>query len=239
MGAPGMPMTSAAHEHFFASREAASETAADHIAAALRRRLRDHDDASLIVTGGSSPSRCYEQLSGVALEWSHVHVLLSDERWVPPSDEDSNEKLIRETLLLRNAADAHLLPIYSADTTMAERCKTLNALLPEMPLPCACTLLGMGEDGHVASLFPDAENLATGLDAKSADWCIPVATTASPHPRVSLTMRALLDTDQIVLLFFGESKREVYQQAQSNDAAFPVSSLLSQDRTPVHVFWAA
>jgi len=168
-----------------------------------------------------------------------VHVLLSDERWVSPSDENSNEKLVRETLLIESAADAQLLPIYSADTSAAERCLELNDLLPAMPLPFACSLLGMGDDGHVASLFPDAENLAAGLDANAADWCIPVATAASPHPRVSLTMRALLNSEQIVLLFFGESKRDIYEQAKSKLATFPVSTLLSQHRTPVHVFWAA
>jgi 6-phosphogluconolactonase len=239
MDVHGMPMTSNIFEHYYASREEASVAAAEQIAAALRTQLNAQDDAALIVTGGSSPARCYSELSDTELEWSHVHVLLSDERWVPASDDNSNEKLVRETLLINDAAEADLVPIYSADTTAVKRCLKLNELLPAMPLPFACALLGMGEDGHVASLFPDAENLLAGLDENSSDWCIPVSTAASPHPRVSLTMNALLSSEQIVLLIFGESKRDVYERAKSTPDAFPVSTLLSQDRTPVHVFWAA
>jgi 6-phosphogluconolactonase len=239
MDVPGIPMTSGIIEHYFAARDEASVAAAEHIAAALRTQLNSQDDAALIVTGGSSPARCYTELAATELEWSHVHVLLSDERWVPATDDNSNEKLVRKTLLVDNAADAELVPIYSAATSAVERCLELNELLPALPLPFACTLLGMGEDGHVASLFPDAENLAAGLDENSADWCIPVATAASPHPRVSLTMKTLLNSEQIVLLIFGQTKRDVYEQAKATPDAFPVSKLLSQDRTPVHIFWAA
>jgi 6-phosphogluconolactonase len=239
MGGRGIPMTSKIIEHNFDSRDEASVAAAQQIAAALSTQLNVQDDVALIVTGGSSPARCYSELANTELEWSHVHVLLSDERWVPASDENSNEKLVRETLLVKRAADAELMPIYSADSSVVERCLELNELLPAMPLPFACTLLGMGDDGHVASLFPDAANLAAGLDENSADWCIPVLTAASPHPRVSLTMQALLNSAQIVLLIFGESKRDVFEQAKSMPDAFPISKLLSQDRTPVHVFWAA
>jgi 6-phosphogluconolactonase len=234
-----MPMTSNIFEHYSASRDEASVAAAEHIAAALQAQLNSQDDAALIVTGGSSPARCYAELADAELEWSHVHVLLSDERWVPASDPNSNEKLVRKTLLKNNAEEADLVPIYSSDATAAARCLELNELLPAMPLPFACSLLGMGEDGHVASLFPDAENLATGLDENSAHWCIPISTAASPHPRVSLTMKALMNSEQIVLLIFGEAKRAVFERAKSTPDAYPVSQLLSQDRTPVHVFWAA
>ena len=239
MDVPGIPMTREIIEHYFTSRDEASVAAAEHIAAALAAQLNEQDDAAMIVTGGSSPARCYSELANTELEWSHVHVLLSDERWVPASDDNSNEKLVRDTFLIEKAADADLMPIYTADSNAEERCGELNELLPAMPLPFACTLLGMGADGHIASLFPDAENLAVGLDVNSTDWCIPVATAASPHPRVSLTMKTLLNSAQIVLLIFGESKRDVYEQAKSTPDAFPVSTLLSQDRTPVHIFWAA
>lgn len=239
MDVPGIRMTSEIIEHYFTSRDEASIAAAEHIAAALRTQLSSQEDAALIVTGGSSPARCYSELADTELEWSHVHVVLSDERWVPASDENSNEKLVREALLINAAAEAVLVPIFSADITAVERCLEFNELLPAMPLPFACSLLGMGEDGHVASLFPDAENLAAGLDENGADWCIPVSTAASPHPRVSLTMKTLLNSEQIVLLIFGQAKRDVYEQAKSTPDAFPVSKLLSQDRTPVHIFWAA
>ena len=96
----------------------------------------------------------------------------------------------------------------------------------------------MGADGHFASLFPDARNLATGLDLESEKLCLPVKTQASPHMRISLTLAALSRSDSIVLLFFGEDKRAVYEAAQISHDQYPVSRLLLQKRAPVHTFWA-
>lgn len=238
MGAPGSLMTEIA-EHFFESRELASIAAAECIVAALRPQLEQHRATSLVVTGGSSPARCYAVLAATAIGWSRVHVLLSDERWVPATDPDSNEKLVRDTLLVEQAADARLHSIYAADTSPAQRCQALDALLPTLPLPFASVLLGMGDDGHFASLFPDAANLAAGLAPDNPAFCIPVRTAASEHQRISMTLAALLQSEQIVLLFFGAAKRAVYERARAESSTYPVAKLFSQERTPVHVFWAA
>ena len=115
-----MPMANSEQEHFFESREAASLAAAEEICKRLSERLKVQPAASLVVSGGTSPARCFEELSETALDWPRVHVLLSDERWVAPDDDDSNEKLVRETLLQKHAADAELLPVFSS-TTPIER----------------------------------------------------------------------------------------------------------------------
>ena len=99
-------------------------------------------------------------------------------------------------------------------------------------------MLGMGADGHFASLFPDADNLATGLDVDAPVACIPVRTEASPYDRISLTLSALSRSDEVVLLFFGDDKREVYERAKDVGNGYPVSRLLVQKRAPVHVYWA-
>ena len=96
----------------------------------------------------------------------------------------------------------------------------------------------MGEDGHFASLFPDAENLEEGLDVDSSELSIPVNTAASPHPRVSLTLSALSRSDEILLLMFGDRKREVYEAAKQTANGYPVFHLLRQKRAPVYVYWA-
>lgn len=234
-----MPMNEHIVEHLFDSRDAASIAAAGHIAAALRTRLTTQGAASMVVTGGSSPARCYAELAATAIDWSRVHVVLSDERWVVPTHKDSNEKLVRDTLLCDRAAAAELIPIYSAADSPAKRCTALNGILRNLPLPFSCALLGMGDDGHFASLFPDADNLAAGLDPNNSEWCVPVTTAASEHLRVSMTLGALLQSEQIVLLFFGAIKRDIYEQAKAAAPDYPVTSLLSQARVPVHVFWAA
>jgi 6-phosphogluconolactonase len=225
-------------EHFFEDREDASAAAAERIVDALARRLDAQGEASVVVSGGTSPAGVFEVLARTSLAWPDVHVVLSDERWVPPDHEDSNEKLVRETLLAGEARDASLLPVYKQGVAIEERCSEINEELLQAPFPFASALLGMGEDGHFASLFPDADNLREGLDVDSRQLCIPVQTAASPHPRVSLTLSALSRSDEIVLLIFGDAKRDVYEAARTSTNGTPVSHLLRQKRAPVYVYWA-
>ncbi|HSN51329.1 MAG TPA: 6-phosphogluconolactonase [Woeseiaceae bacterium] len=225
-------------ENFFDSREAASIAAAERIAAALARRLDAQGEASVVVSGGTSPAGVFAELARTPLAWPDVHVILSDERWVPPDHADSNEKLVRETLLAGAAKEATVLPVYKPGVTIEERCGELNDELRLAPFPFACALLGMGEDGHFASLFPDAENLEDGLDVDSSELSIAVNTAASPHPRVSLTLSALSRSDEILLLMFGDRKREVYEAAKQTANGYPVFHLLRQKRAPVYVYWA-
>ena len=225
-------------EYFFDTREQASQAAAERIIALLSKRLDAQSAASLVVSGGSTPVQCFAALAAADIDWDRVHVLLSDERWVAPGDADSNEKLVRDTLLQDRAASATLWPYYDADATIDDRCLALDETIRTLPFPFACSLLGMGEDGHFASLFPDAENLAQGLDYEGPDLCLPVTTAASPHPRISLTLTPLSRSDEIVLLIFGDRKREVYEQAKASGNTYPVAHLIKQKRAPVRVFWA-
>ena len=192
----------------------------------------------MVVTGGSSPAACYAALAEKTLDWSHVSLVLSDERWVPADDENSNEKLVRDSLLVGKAASAQLLPMYADDADLPARCQQLDAALPQLPSPFAACLLGMGQDGHIASLFPDADKLQAALDPHGENWSIAVSTAASPHPRISLTLKALLNSKQIVLLFFGDAKYTVLQNALAGVADYPVSALLKQEQVPIHLFWA-
>lgn len=222
----------------FKTREEASVAAAARLQLALERRLASGGETSLVVSGGTTPDRCLSELATASLDWKRVHVVLSDERWVPADSDDSNEKLARELLLCNAAAAATLHGVYRAGMTVDERAVQLDKELRLQPLPFACALLGMGTDGHFASLFPDAENLASGLDPDSSSLCIPVRTKASPHARISLTLSALSRSDEIVLLVFGEEKRDVLRAAKQSATALPVSRLLVQKRAPVHIYWA-
>jgi len=225
-------------EYFFTNRVEASRAAADFIADRLRERLASVESVVLVVSGGTSPVRCFERLANTSLRWAGVRVLMSDERWVPADDEDSNERLVRKHLLQGKAGAATLLPVYAAGCTPSERCAELDTELARLTRPFACTMLGMGSDGHFASLFPDADNLAAGLDPDTESAYIPVTTLASPHPRVSMTLPSLLDSDAVLLLIFGRDKRDVYESAAAGTPDLPVTALLGQERSPVHVFWA-
>lgn len=225
-------------EQRFESREAASIAAAERAVAALERRLEGQGEASIVVSGGTTPAEFLQDLSTRPLDWPNVHVLPSDERWVSADHDDSNEAMIRRTLLAGEAADATLHGLYSAEQNVDERCEDIGIAFKTLPFPFAFVLLGMGADGHFASLFPDADNLAAGLDPDNASLCMPVRTAASPHARISLTLSALARSDEIVLLIFGDEKWQTLQAAKANGDSLPVSRLLRQKRAPVSIFWA-
>jgi 6-phosphogluconolactonase len=238
MAANGIQAAKIPMQHFFETREEASIAAAHHVASVLAKQLSTQPEVSLVVAGGSSPGRCFNELSETPLEWHNVHILLSDERWVATSDNGSNEKLVRDSLLQSQAKSAQMISIYDDRLSIEARCELLQEQIRSRPFPFAFSLLGMGEDGHFASLFPDAENIEAGLDIDGKNLCIAVETTASSHKRFSLTLAALSHSEEIGLLFFGDAKRQVYEKAKQSPDVFPVSRLLLQKRAPVHVFWA-
>ena len=223
-------------EHHFENRQEASVAAARRMAELLSRRLDNNDEASLVVSGGTSPGECFAALAETDLDWRRVQIALSDERWVAPEHDDSNEKLVRESLLVGAAAAATLLPVYAPDVTPEERCDELQESLPVLPF--ACSLIGIGADGHFASLFPDADNLDRAMDVEAGRLYLPVVTAASPHVRISMTLAAISRSDEIVLLFFGDDKLAVYEKAKAMTTGYPLSRLLRQKRAPVRLLWA-
>lgn len=225
-------------QEFFANRHDASAAAAERIAAALKRDLDAQGAASLIAGGGSTPRACYRALASEDLAWENVTVVPSDERCVPASHEASNERMLRENLLIAAAGRARFVPLYRHGLAPPDQCAAVTEDLSAVPVPHSIALLGMGEDGHFASLFPDLERLGEGLDPAGTQRCLPVTTAASPHPRLTLTLAALTDSREILLLLFGETKRAVYERAAAGTGEFPVSRLLAQGSTPVHVIWA-
>ncbi len=222
----------------FDSRDDASVAAAEALVGSINRRLDLQARASMIITGGSSPGKCYEEMREAPIDWQRVDLVLSDERWVPAGHDDSNEKQARETLLIGNAASANLVSVYREGESLEERVDSLDADLKLLPIPFAAALLGMGSDGHFASLFPDADNLEDGLDKQRAHFCLPVDTAASPYRRLSLSLSAIARSDFVLLLIFGQDKLDVINAAIDGDSQFPVASLLRQKQAPVHVFWA-
>ena len=130
-----------------------------------------------------------------------------------------------------------LIPLSAGgDVSVDERCDALQSHKPENGF--ACAMIGMGTDGHFASLFPDADCLEAGLDLDNARFYMPVRTAASPHPRVSMTLSSLLASDEILLFFFGVEKLAVYENAHTVDKTYPITALLEQSKTPVSLYWA-
>ena len=222
----------------FSDREAASIAAAQALATRIEARLRDDATARLVVSGGSTPVDCFHALAATSLDWAKVSIYLSDERWVEPGSADSNERLAREQLLTGAAAAARLVPVYRTGKSIESRCAELDAEIRALPAPFAAALLGMGEDGHFASLFPDAADLGRGLDPNGDARCLAVDTAASPLRRVSLTLAALARSDAILVLIFGAAKRRVLEQAQDGEGDYPIAALLALETIPITVYWA-
>jgi 6-phosphogluconolactonase len=146
--------------------------------------------------------------------------------------------MIRASLLRGAAGVADLVPLCDAGLAPAEAVSRAGANVAALPRPFAVTLLGLGDDGHTASLFPDSPTIDDELTS-DAD-VVAVSVARLPQTRVSLTPRALLDTREICLLFFGRAKRRVYERALESGSitAMPVRLVLYQTAVPVTIFWA-
>lgn len=224
---------------------ATSATIARHIADALRAAIAARGQASLAVSGGKSPIPLFEVLRDEDLDWSKVSIVLVDERIVPRDHEASNTALVARHLLQGKAAAARfclffreLAPVFNADVLDA-LVRDATDRIADLPWPLDVAVLGMGEDGHTASLFPGAPGYARAIasDDRLA-WVVPEqAPVPAPHARLTFTLHALLEARELVLSIAGDNKLAVYRQAAAKaDPALPVSLVLNQTRTPVSVW---
>lgn len=238
MVGPGTPDVSTPPEiEVFRSREALFDAAASVLAGALTEAVATHGQAGFAATGGTTPAPVYNRLAHMTAPWDKVTVTLTDERWVPPSHEDSNEGQVRRHLLVGPAAKARFAPLYFDGVSPEESARQAEAGVATA-LPFGAVLLGMGGDGHFASLFPGSPVLAEGLDPDGSRLVIaaPQGSPAPDQPRISLTLNALERSALIVLLITGTAKRQLLEGPV--DPKLPISSLLNQDRAPVRILWA-
>ena len=211
----------------------------EKVSGLLGASIASQGSASLVVSGGRTPMGFFHLLSQQPLDWSKVTVLLADERWVNADHADSNEKLVRENLLINEASQANYLALKnSADQAVDGEAECEKALAELGAF--TVLILGMGDDGHTASLFPGSDALAAGLDMNSGRDCIAVTPLNAPHQRMSLTLPRLLNSQQIVINISGASKQQVLSQAQSGDDVMelPIRSILQQQRAPLSIYWA-
>lgn len=217
----------------YPDREILAMGVADALASTLKNALIANDHASFCVPGGSSPGETFSTLSGAVLEWDRVHVFLGDERWVPESDPRSNTALLRRTLLTDRAAKAILVPMVNDAPTPEEGIPALEPGL-EGELPISVLLLGMGTDGHTASLFPGGDRLSEAM-AADAPVMLPMRAEAADEPRVTLSRRVLADAMETHVLILGHDKRAVLEEAEGLD---PMEAPISAFLRDAIVHWA-
>jgi 6-phosphogluconolactonase len=216
-----------------------AEALADRVAAMLRLALSQRGEASLVVPGGKSPVAFFRALARRDLNWVRVTVTLADERWLPPDHADSNAGLVQANLLQGPAAAARFVPLYGGEASPEAGLDACAGRLAGIAQPFDVVLLGMGEDGHFASLFPGVAGLAALL-AEGGPTLAVVHPPRAAHPRLSLTLAALLDAHNVLVQIQGPRKAAVIEAAARGDTLeFPVSTLLQQTRCPVQVFFSS
>lgn len=207
---------------------------ANQLAGELNAGLLTHDRVSFAVPGGTTPGPVFDSLSAADLHWDRINVMLTDERWVPEEHERSNTRLLRERLLTNRAAMAHFVPLYAETETPEEAMDGLIAGI--MPvLPVSVLLLGMGADGHIASLFPGADRLSDALES-DAPPLMAMRAPGAPEPRVTLTAPVLSEAMSIHILITGEEKRDALERARHADRLTAPVRVVLGDAT---VHWAA
>jgi 6-phosphogluconolactonase len=228
----------------FATAQDAARAMAAHVADALRGGLAYRSAATLAVPGGRTPVPFFHALREADLDWTRVGVTLTDERRVAPDHEASNAALVRRELLQGRAAAAQFVPLHegaSADAAAGDGAPMDGAwqALASLPRPFDAVVLGMGEDGHFASLFPHSPGLSAALDPMQQPACVSMLAPAEPRSRISLNLAALLQTRRLFLFITGIHKRDlVLSAATAADAALPVAALLAQRVPMPEVYWA-
>jgi 6-phosphogluconolactonase len=218
--------------------------AAVAIAGALRRDLQQRGGSTsprtrLLLSGGTTPAPVFRALSQAPLDWDRVDVGLVDERWLLPSDADSNAHLVRSHLLRNHAAAARFEPLTRAGRTIEAAVAAANLHARQTP---AVVVLGMGGDGHTASLFPGMQGLDTALAAPTAYVAVDASGCpgAGPWPRrISLTPVGLATARTRILLLRGEDKRKVFERAAAGQDPheLPVRIAITTPGAPLDVYW--
>lgn len=220
---------------------------AQDIAHRLDDAIQTRGAAVLSVSGGKSPVPLFQALRVINIDWSRVRVTLVDERCVPCSHPDSNALLVQTHLQQGLAAQAQLVRMVTTQIGSLELPQTLAQSAADALLDAGkadVLVLGMGADGHTASLFPGAPNLAEALDLNNHQACVAIELAHppanAPYPRITQTLAQVLSARHIALPVTGTDKLNTLEQAwKVMSPKLPVSYVLNQNQTPVALWLAS
>ncbi|WMJ68760.1 6-phosphogluconolactonase [Stenotrophomonas sp. 24(2023)] len=228
---------------FIAHRDADGwiEAVAAEMAKAINEDITELGRARILLSGGTTPAPVYQALAELDVLWDRVEVSLADERWLSPQDRDSNAWLVRESLLKR-AEGAHFDPLVRVGKPLPECVYTANLQAQHSQRP-SLVALGMGNDGHTASLFPGSKDLARAVESTLPYAALDATGCPGSNQwplRITLTPHGLQQCRQRLLLLRGKQKLEVLQQAlDSNDAQqYPILNAINLDGARLRVHWA-
>lgn len=204
---------------------------AESLATAVARRIAEiagqaittHGVCRIALAGGETPRRCYEQLRNMPVAWAHVHIYFGDERCLPVGDVHRNDTMVQHALLQHIAipdANVHCIPAELGAQVAASR----YALELKQVMPLDLVLLGMGEDGHTASLFPSNPALQSRGDSVAAVFDAP----KPPPERVTLSMAVLNAARRKIFLVAGFGKQVALQRIVQGEM-LPAGQVISAE----------
>lgn len=225
----------------FPTVDAWAEAIAARLGESLGAAVRDNGRALFAGPGGTTPAPVYRRLAAMNLDWSRIAVTLVDERYVPETSSESNARLIREVLLQDRAASGRFIPLYTPEVTVDRAAAVAAHALAAEGGRFDAVLLGMGEDGHICSMFPDSPTLKTLLTPTLRPTVLGV-----PHgrdgraptlERLSINLPYLMQAGRVILGLKGNAKRRVFEaQAKGDPKTQPIAALIAND-VPLEVLW--
>ena len=203
----------------------------------LTQSITENGCASIAVSGGRTPISLFEELSKLNLDWTKVELTLVDERWVDAKHEDSNELLVRKHLIKNKATQINFFPIKSSAKSVKEGQILYEKVLQQVKLPFDVIVLGMGDDGHTASLFPCCKELSQAMDPDNQQKCIVTKPKNAPYDRISLTFSTISKAKNLILHLRGSSKLRTFELAMTlKDAKkMPIYAFTEQ---PLEIYWS-
>ena len=203
----------------------------------LNKAINNRGRASFAVSGGSTPKLLFEELSHLDLNWSKVDLTLVDDRWVDSDHKDSNELLVKTHLIKNKAANVNFVPLKNSAKNSKEGVALTENVLKSFELPFDLIILGMGTDGHTASLFPCSDDLSDGMDLNTKNTFISITPKTAPYERISLTAKSIFDANQVILHLNGSNKLHTLEKAMniSDSNTMPIYAFLDNG---LDIFWS-
>lgn len=211
----------------------------DAVVEKLDEAIKFRGRATLAVAGGSSPRAFYELLSQQSIAWNCVTITLTDERIIPVTSPESNECLIRKSLLINKAAEAHFEGLWRKSPDGSQDLAISDSMLKAMPT-FDVVILGMGTDGHTASLFPASDQLAEAMSEDCQQSIVKVQPKQAPHERLTLSKKRLLDTNAMYLYLVGKDKKITLEKALSglNELEMPIRAFLKNRKPELNILYS-
>ncbi|MCH8538390.1 MAG: 6-phosphogluconolactonase [Alkalimonas sp.] len=223
--------------HHFSTSQQLNADFAKRLIEIVQDAIEARDHAYLAVSGGRTPQALFEYLSTTDLPWHKVTITLADDRWLSATEKDSNERLVKSVLLQNKAATASFISLVTEDAKAEDGEQSICQRFADIPTFDA-VILGMGEDGHTASLFPCSAELAKGLTTEQA--AVAVNPTTAPYQRMTLSQSRLLNSRNVFLHLVGSSKLNVLNQAMAaaDPKQMPIRAFLQHPCVDVQVMFA-